>query len=261
MPEMGDTADEHRAHRPGTRGPALWSAAYLVGFTAFAVFASRHCTGNALMATLTFAECAVLAAAVGLFAAGLDPRELGIRKFALRIFLTCLLLSAGSAVVLVIASLAWGAAPLAGGLIAQLVILSFCLLIAAAFAWVRCVGSEVLLAQFVAIIVACALVGSIFFADPIVEADKSPEARGIVIGAILLTNPITSISWSLLRFDVLRRQIMYDRISVIGRWYRTPYPEWWQTVCAYAVISAILFVTAGLVRRRRLSRPAHKGGS
>ena len=178
----------------GTWKLAVWLAVYLAVFGAFAFAASRHCSGRGLMATLTFVECAMLAVVVALFAVNVDPRERGVSRFVVRLLAVCGLAVVASVVVLVVASLAWGAEPVAGGLIAQLVILSFCVLLGAVFAVVRCGGSELFLAQLVSIFVACVLLGTVFYADPIVEAQRSPEARSLVIGAVLASNPLTAIS-------------------------------------------------------------------
>ena len=129
------------------------------------------------MKTLQYRVLAIVA----LFAVNLDPREIGVWRFMLRLTGLCgltLLISAG---VLVFASAAWGAEPLLGGLVAQLVIFSFCILLASIFALVRCSGSELLFAQLVIIFMACALMGTVFYADPIVEARNSPEAKSMAI--------------------------------------------------------------------------------
>ena len=232
------------------RRAAIWLAVYFVSFGSFAFFASLYCDGRGLMATLVFVECAVLAAVIALFAAKSDPRQLGIRRFILRLSVFCVSALLLSSAVLTAAWAVWGAEPLVGGLAAQLVILSFCLLLGAIFALARCGGTEPLFAQCVCWFVACVLMGTVFYADPIVEAQPSPKARSVAIRAALAVNPITAISWSLLEYDLMRRQIMYDRISVIGRWYRTPYPQWWATACGYVALSVVILAGAGLLRRR-----------
>ena len=238
----------------------LFLAAYFLLFGAFGLVASRQSNGRGLMATLTFVECAALAVVTALFSVSFDPRELGVRRAVLRVLCVCGLTELASVVVLGVAWLAWGAAPFVGGLAAQLVILAFCLLLASVFALIRCSGSELLVAQLVSIFVACALMGTIFYADPLVEAQRSPEARSMMITGILATNPITAISWSLLEFDLMRQQLMYDSISVIGRWYRTPYPKWWSTTLVYTAVSAVTLVGAGLLRKHRILSSSRKGG-
>ncbi len=233
---------------------ALWLAVYLIVFAAFAFVASRHCAGRGLMATLTFVECAVLAAGVALFCVKFDPRRFGVRLFVAALSAVCVLTLLAGVLVLVAAWALWGAAPLIGGLAAQLVIFSFCMLLAAVFALVRCSGSELLFAQLVCILVACVLMGTVFYADPIIEAQGSSEAKRMVIRAALTINPITAISGSLLGFDMMREQIMYDRISVIARWYKVPYPEWWQAMCGYLALSVVVLSGAGVLRRRHVSR-------
>ena len=251
----------HQQTGPGLR---IWKVAvalsvYLLAFGGFACFAAAHCNPHGLMATLTFVECAVLAIVVALFAVDQDPHEVGVLRFVLRLAAICGLTLAVSAAVLGLAAAVWGATPLAGGLVAQVVILSFCLLLVSVFALVRCSGSELLLAQLVCILVACALMGTVFYADPVVEAQKSPEARGMMIAAVLSSNPLTAISWSLLEFDLLRRQIMYDRISVIGRFYRTPSPQWRRILCGYVAVSAVMLTGAGLLRRHRVLKLSRRG--
>jgi hypothetical protein len=243
----------------------VWLAIFLAGFVGFAFIASRHATGRSLMATLTFVECAVLAGVVAMFAVDCDPRELGVRGFVTRLLVPCAATQLLGSGVLVFASLAWGAGPLAGGLAAQLVILAFCILVGSVFSFVRCSGSEPLFAQLVSIFVACALMGTVFYSDPIVEVQKSPEARSMAIRGILATNPLTAISWSLLEFDLMRRQLMYDRFSVIGGKYGEPghnvsYPEWWHTAGAYLLVSFVVLTGGGILRRHRIMRLRRSGG-
>lgn len=243
----------------------IWLAVFVAGFGAFAFIASGHSTGSSLMATLTFVECAVLAGVVAMFAVDCDPRELRIRGFLVRLLVPCAATQLLASGVLILAHVAWGATPLGGGLAAQIVILAFCLLLGSVFAFMRCSGSELFFAQLVTIFAACALMGTVFYADPIVEVQKSPEARGVVMRAILATNPLTAISWSLLEFDLMRRQLMYDRISVIGGTYGEPghnvsYPEWWRTAGAYVLISLVVLFGGGILRRHRVMRLRRSGG-
>ncbi len=245
-----------------TRDVRFWSlavglAAYLVGYAGFAVIASQSCAGPGLMPVLVFAECAVLACGTALVAARFDPQRLGVWRFAARVAAVCGGAALVSALVLIGAAMA-GAKPLVGGLLAQVVIFAFCLLLAAVFAFVRCIGAEPMAAQFVSLVMACALVGTVFYADPIVETEMPPATRSRVINAVLAPNPIMAITWSLLRFDLLHRQVMYDRISVIGRFYAYEYPQWWTVSCGYIVCAALLLCGAAWLRRRV---PARGGGS
>lgn len=242
-----------------------WLSLFFVGFGAFAFIASRHCTGRSLMATLTFVECAVLGGVVAMFAVNYDPRELRISGFLARLLAVCVCTQLLGSAILALAAAAWGGGPLAGGLAAQVVILAFCVLLGSIFAFVRCSGSELLFAQLVTIFAACALIGTVFYADPIVEVQKSPEARSMAIRVILGSNPLTAISWSLLEFDLMRRQLMYDRISVIGGHYGEPghtvsYPEWWRTAGAYLIVSAVMLAGGGILRRHRIARLRRAGG-
>jgi hypothetical protein len=153
-------------------------------------------------------------------------------------------------VVLLVADGLFGATGVAGALLAQLVIVAFCGLLASVFALVRCSGSELLFAQLVSIFVACVLLGTVFYADPLIEAEQSPESRSAVIHAALAVNPVTVISGSLLEFDLMRRPVMYGRISVIQR-YQFSYPrDWWEVLAGYAAVSFVLFLGAGVLRRR-----------
>ncbi len=254
---MGNAEQE-----PGAAGlrvwrAAVWLAAYLIGYAGFAVAASQWCAGRGLMAVLVFAECAVLACGTVLVAAWLDPKRLGVWRFIARAAAACGGAVVVSAAVIAGAALA-GAEPLGGGLLAQVVVLAFCLLLAAAFALVRCIGAEPMAAQFVSLLVACALVGTVFYADPLVETEMPPETRSRVINAVLAPNPIMAITWSLLRFDLLHRQVMYDRISVIGRFYAYEYPRWWAVSCGYLVCAALMLLGAARFRR---CVPARRGAS
>lgn len=259
MSQMAGAGRKQEERRARIWRTAVWLAVYLCVFTAFAFVASQRCGERGLMATLTFVECALLAVVVAIFAVTLDPRELGVWRFVLHLAAVCVLTLLISAGVLGLASAAWGAHPFIGGLAAQLVILSFCILLGSVFAVVRCSGSELLFAQLVCIFVACALMGTVFYADPIIEAQRSSEAKGFVIRAVLATNPITAISWSLLQFDLMHRPLMYGSISVIGDHY-TPYPDWWTTLCGYLAISAVTLIGAELLRRHRSLKLIRKGG-
>lgn len=239
--------------KPSTAGLRLWTAAvwlavYLAGYAGFAVIASQWCAGRGLMAVLVFAECAVLACGTVLVAARLDPRRLGVWRFTVRVAAACGGAALVSAAVLAGATAA-GAEPLGGALLAQAVIFAFCLLLAAVFALVRCIGAEPMAAQFVSLLIACALVGTVFYADPLVEAEMASAARGRVINTVLAPNPIMAITWSLLRFDLLHRQVMYDRISVIGRFYAYEYPQWWAVSCVYVACAALMLFGAARFRR------------
>jgi hypothetical protein len=233
------------------RKAGFWSAAYLVAFGAFAGIASLGCRGESLTASLTFVECAALAAAVPLFAVRRDPRRFGVLGFLWRIAAIVLGAIVISSAVMLVARAALAAEAVGGALIAQGVIFAFCLLLASVFAVVRCSGSGLLFAQLVAIFVACALLGTVFYADPIIEAQRSSEARGTVIHAALAVNPVTAISGSLLHFDLMRRTVMYGRISVIGQWYPFDYPDWWTVLAGYAGVSVVLLSGAALLRRYR----------
>ena len=262
---MSDAAYEPREAGLRLWPIVIWLAIFFAGFGAFAFIASRHSTGSSLMATLTFVECAALAGVVAMFAVDCDPRQVGVRGFVARLVVPCLATQLLASGVLVLASVAWGASPLGGGLAAQLVIFAFCLLLGSVFAFIRCSGSELFFAQLVSIFAACALMGTVFYADPIVEVQRSPEARGLAMRSILATNPLTAISWSLLEFDLMRRQLMYDRISVIGGKYGEPghnvsYPDWWRTAGAYVLISLVVLFGAGILRRHRVMRSRRSGG-
>jgi len=241
---------------------AVWSAAYLLAFAVFAVVASARSTGNSLMAALTFVECAVIAGAVALFAVYVDPRDRGLGPFLLRMGAVCGLTVLTSSLVLAGAWLLAGAGPIIGGLLAQLVIVAFGFLLASVFAIIRCLGAEPLFAQLVSILVACALMGTVFYANPIIEADWSSGTRSTIIHATLAVNPVTAISSSLLGLDLMRStrgQLMYDRISVLGGYLRG-YPPWWETLCGHVGAALLVLAGAGLSRRRYLSRRAYERG-
>lgn len=229
-------------------------ALYVAVLAAVAIIASAHSRGRMLTAVVVFAECGLVAAFVA-FVGGLhDPRKMGVGRFLAYLLLSCAGAVVAAGAVLVVASAAGVATAVAGGLAAQLVVLSFALLLGTIVAFLRCCGAELLLAQLVSLLVACVLVGTVFYADPIIEAQKTSEARSQVITVVLALNPVTAISRSLLGIDLLRRQIMYDRISVIGRWYQTPYGTWWKTACGYLLASIVML--AGSLAARRLRGPA-----
>ena len=107
--------------------------------------------------------------------------------------------------------------------------------------------------------------GTVFYADPIIEVQKSQEARGTVMRVILASNPLTAISWSLLEFDLMRQQLMYDRFSGIGREYGEPghrvsYPDWWRTSGAYLLVSLVVLFGGGILRRHRIMVLRRSGG-
>ena len=239
---------------------SIWLAVYLAGLAVFAWIASQHCSGRSLMAVLTFIECALMAVVVAVFVVDRDPREIGLIRLMWASLAVCGAAAVLSSMVLVLAWAAWGAYPIAGALVAQIVILSFAVLLVSIFCLVRCSGSELLFAQLVTIFAACALLGTVFYADPLIEASWSAQRRGTVITMVMAASPVTAISWSLLEFDLMRRQTMYDHISVIGRWYQTTYPEWWQTVAGYLVISLVMLTGAALLHRQHTTELTREGG-
>lgn len=226
---------------------------YVASLVVLTAVAAAHSHGRTPTAVVVFAEFGLVAAFVA-FVGGLhDPRKMGVGRFLVRLLLLCAGAALAGGAVLAVASAAGVATALAGGLAAQLVVFSFALLMGMIFAFVRCWGAELLLAQLVCLFVACVLVGTVFYADPIIEAQKTPEARSRVITVALALNPITAVSRSLLGVDLLRRPVMYDRISVIGRWYQTPYGTWWKTACGYLAASVVMMAGAAAARRPRSS--------
>jgi hypothetical protein len=253
------------SHNPEHRSMAWWKvglglAVYLAGFAVFARCAAMHCSGRSLMAVLAFIECALMAVVVAVFVVDRDPREIGLLRLLALSMAICGVAVILSSLVLVLAWAVWGAGPLAGALVAQGVILSFAALLVSVFCLVRCSGSELLFAQLVLIFVACALLGTVFYADPLIEANWDPQQRGSVIRLVLAASPVTAISWSLLEFDLVRQQLMYDHVSVIGRWYQSTYPDWWQTVVGYLLVFAVFMVGAALLQRHRVTQLIREGG-
>jgi hypothetical protein len=245
-------------------GRTVWRAGialvvYLVAFAVFAWFASRHCPGSGLTTALVFVECALGAVLLGVFVVELDPRRLGVVRFAAGIGGLLAGLAVASALVLVAARLLWGAVPLVGALYAQVVIVSFCVLLASVFALVRCSGSELFFAQLVCIFVACVLMGTVFYADPVIESQGTAGGKRIAIAVVLATNPLGAIS-DALEFGWMHEDLMYRRFSVIGRWYYPSYPEWWGTASGYLAVSAVLLVGAGLLLRHRVLQTVEQGG-
>jgi len=228
-------------------------AAYAALLAALAFGAGRSCDGRGAAAVLLFTEPALMAGAVVCLASAASRRGLRV------VGLLAAVLAGLAAMAILSAAVVWLAARGAYGvgvvLCAQLVFVAFGLLLAGLLVALRRAGGEPLAAQLVTLCVAAALVGTVFYADPIVEGRGSPEARRRVIRAALAVNPLTAVSGSLLEVDLMRRRVMYDKISVIGRWYQVPYPRWWTTACGYGVAAVALFGAAALfeafARRRR----------
>jgi len=257
MFDMEAAAAQEQKRAAGLWRLGVWLAVYLVAFGVFAFIASRHCTGLRLMVLLVFTETAALAAFGVFAAAAFDPTTCGVGGCLRRFAGTAAAMVAVSAATLTVAAVAWGAAGLGAALLAQIVVVCFLLLLASVFCLIRRLGSELLTAQLVSLMVAAALLGTVFYIDPAVEAAEDSDTRAVVVRATLASNPLTAVSWSLFRFDLMRARVMYDRVSVIGRYYRTPYPAWWQTAEGYACVFAALFGASVLAGRRRRQRMNH----
>ncbi len=231
----------------------LGMVAFLAVYSIVARLVVVHTSRLVRTPLLLFVECALLSVATVGLAASIDPRSAGLFAFFRRVLAGLAVLAVLALAVMIVA----GARPISAVLLSQAVILTFCLLVSATFLAVRCLGGEPFLAQFVTIFVVGALLGTMFYANPVIERDISPAQRERVIRTVLATNPISVMSYSLLEFDMLRSRIMYDRISTIARWYRIPAPVWWRTTLGYLAVTGILAAVAGLSNR---FRPVFRGG-
>ena len=120
------------------------------------------------------------------------------------------------------AATARGGVPLAAIAWAHAFLLAFALFLASLTAFLARVGLRPATAQLVASALALAMVGSVLYANPAVEAAKGERARTLVINAVLWTSPWAIAAGSILQADPIRFEHLYSW-SVI-KYYSFSYP-------------------------------------
>ena len=237
------------------RPTALTIVAVVVVALAAFLIASAARTGGTSPAraatTFLVAELVVLAVAVPLFHSMLRGEGSRLAAFPVAaagfFFVACLVLSRSCA------GLAWG--KLAA---TQLPAAGFAALVWAIATATRRCGARAPLPQVVASFVAIAMVGNVFFANPLVEAFGPGEAKLVAVALVLWTNPWLAAAGSVLEADPLRSAALY-RFSVIPE-YGFRYPASTLSsagVRALVVAAAYLacaclvwLIASGLGRRR-----------
>ena len=138
----------------------------------------------------------------------------------------------------------------------QVFLLSFAALLVAVASLALSLRLRPTTAQLVATLLALAMVGSIFCANPLIEGTRSPAARTATIQAVLWANPWLIVGGTILDADPVRARRLYSW-SVIS-YYSFRYPASGQggaarVTAAYAAVSLIVGALAGLLAwlRRR----------
>lgn len=223
----------------GTAGLVISAAGFFVLTAAFAFICSRFLQAKALMIAVLAVEFALAPAFISLHA--------GKRES----FAACFLITIAGALAVIVASF-FGATTLAGGLLAQVVVLAFSLLIAAVTWYVSSLSGELFWAQFVSLIIAILMVGSLFYGNSLITGHTTPAGRHAAVNTIIYVNPLMAVSQSLLGFDLLRWQMMYDRFCVIGGHYKYIYPVWWKVSLVYVAAAGLIFAASKIRRKNPL---------
>lgn len=106
------------------------------------------------------------------------------------------------------------------------------------------------LTQVIVTALAFLMLGTVFYANPLIESTPSNQIRqGIVQWSINL-NPILVIAGTVFNYDIMLSPLMY-RISLI-QYYPHYYPEWWNFIVAYLVVGLICL--GGILLTRRVMR-------
>jgi len=211
---------------------------------------------------LAVVEAVSLAVAVPLLSAAAASAGGWVAR-ALRVAVPAVLLCATT---LVVHAVVGRGATTAGDLIGpHLFLLSFAAVLWALWTCAWRAGLRPTTAQLVATAVGLAMVGNVFYANPLVEATGTPAARSAVIQTTLWTNPWLIAGGSILHADPLRAERLYawsvipyysfryPCASIGGAAGRAAAASW-----AYAAVAALLALLASLAARLR--RPRRAGG-
>ena len=215
------------ATAPSTHQPPAWRMpAALVGLSLCALVAAAvmlpcpdpKTHGMRLALCLLAVEAVAIAVTVPLLAARAADRSWARRLVALLVPV----LGTGLAAFIVIVAATRGAvSPLALAL-AQLFLLGFAFLLSAVVSLVAACGARPATAQFAATFLALAMLGSVFFANALVEAAEGESAKMSVIHAVLWTNPWLIVGGSILEADPLRSENLYSWSVIIYYGFRYP---------------------------------------
>ena len=218
---MTDLATPHA--QPSPPRHACWSAACLLLGLYVAVLAVAAATLPAaergLVVFLLAAECVAIATVVPFLAA--RSRE-GDRRAARAMCVLLPTLGLAVASLVIVGVVGRGAAALTTIAWAQLFLLAFALALAGLVALLASLGIGPTTAQLVASLVGLAMVGNVFFANSLVEAPKSEEAKTFAIDATLWTNPWLIVGGTVLEADPLRNEAIYSFSVIIFYGFRYP---------------------------------------
>lgn len=168
-----------------------------------------------------------------------------------------------AAFVVILAATRGAVSPLALAL-AQVFLLGFAFLLSAVVSLIAACGARRATAQFVATGLALAMLGSVFFANALVEAAEGESAKMSVINTVLWTNPWLIVGGSILEADPLRSENLYSWSVII--YYGFQYPAAaLGSPAARAAVATLVYGIAGLLLealgwlalRIRRSRKAH----
>ena len=136
--------------------------------------------------------------------------------------------SAAALVLLAVAGLAAGTAP--GGLaVAAVYGIGVALVLFVAYESFRNLRANPVLAQVLAAVLWALLLGTVYYANPIVEAAPDRETRHLWTTLLVGANPPLMLAHHALDVDLLRRPLLYSVVSVIPEFgYR--YPGWFDAL-------------------------------
>lgn len=106
------------------------------------------------------------------------------------------------------------------------------------------------LMQVIVTLITFLMLGTVFYANPLIESAPSNQIRQAIVQWSINLNPILIIAGTVFNYDIMLSPLMY-RISLI-QYYPHYYPEWWNFIAAYLVVGVICL--AGILLTRRIMR-------
>jgi len=189
-----------------------------------------------LVLCLLAVESIALAASVP-FLIGRGARRRSVALFAFAVALISLVVSA---------AVARGAVPLGPLAWAQLFLLSFAFVLTGLTVAFAGLGRRGTTAQLGATLVAFAMLGNVFFANPFVELARAEWAKMLVIDATLWSNPWLIAGGTILEADPLRSRGLYAWSVII--YYAFAYPgAGIAGLAARSLYVSVLYGAAGLM--------------